>query len=167
MASPQKPVFSLAVINPKWVRAYVAEADLGKLRMGMPASIAIDSFPGQRFKGWVGFVSPVAEFTPKNVETEELRTSLVYEVQGFRQGSDRRSSSRIARHCVSSNQRCTADSSAKRQSLRDRESSAMSGRDVISTALIGSRIHKTFHRDNGEDVIALDDVSFEVRARWR
>ena len=83
MASPQKPVFSLAVINPKWVRAYVAEADLGKLRMGMPASIAIDSFPDQRFRGWVGFVSPVAEFTPKNVETEELRTSLVYEVRVF------------------------------------------------------------------------------------
>jgi HlyD family secretion protein len=83
MASPQKPVFSLAVIDPKWIRAYVAEADLGKLRMGMPASIAIDSFPDQRFHGWVGFVSPVAEFTPKNVETEELRTSLVYEVRIF------------------------------------------------------------------------------------
>jgi HlyD family secretion protein len=83
MASPQKPVFSLAVINPKWVRAYVAEPDLGKLRMGMPASIAIDSFPDQHFRGWVGFVSPVAEFTPKNVETEELRTSLVYEVRVF------------------------------------------------------------------------------------
>jgi HlyD family secretion protein len=83
MASPQRPVFSLAVIDPKWVRAYVAEADLGKLRMGMPASIVIDSFPGQHFKGWVGFVSPVAEFTPKNVETEELRTSLVYEVRVF------------------------------------------------------------------------------------
>lgn len=83
MASPQKPVFSLAVIDPKWVRAYVAEADLGKLRMGMPASIVIDSFPDQRFEGWVGFVSPVAEFTPKNVETEELRTSLVYEVRVF------------------------------------------------------------------------------------
>jgi HlyD family secretion protein len=83
MASPQRPVFSLAVIDPKWVRAYVAEADLGKLRMGMPASIVIDSFPDQRFKGWVGFVSPVAEFTPKNVETEELRTSLVYEVRVF------------------------------------------------------------------------------------
>jgi HlyD family secretion protein len=83
IASPQRPVFSLAVIDPKWVRAYVAEADLGKLRMGMPASVVIDSFPDQRFKGWVGFVSPVAEFTPKNVETEELRTSLVYEVRVF------------------------------------------------------------------------------------
>jgi HlyD family secretion protein len=83
MASPQKPVFSLAVTDPKWVRAYVAEPDLGKLHPGMTASIAIDSFPDRRFNGWVGFVSPVAEFTPKTVETEELRTSLVYEVRVF------------------------------------------------------------------------------------
>jgi HlyD family secretion protein len=83
MASPQKPVFSLAVTNPKWVRAYVTEPDLGKLQTGMTALIAIDRFPDRRFEGWVGFVSPVAEFTPKTVETAELRTSLVYEVRVF------------------------------------------------------------------------------------
>src|SRR5271155_2615242 len=83
MASPQKPVFSLAVTNPKWVRTYVTELDLGKLRTGMTASIVVDSFPDRRFAGWVGFVSPVSEFTPKTVETAELRTSLVYEVRVF------------------------------------------------------------------------------------
>jgi HlyD family secretion protein len=83
MASPQKPVFSLAVTDPKWVRAYVAESDLGKLHPGANAVIVVDSFPDRRFKGWVGFISPVAEFTPKTVETEELRTSLVYEVRVF------------------------------------------------------------------------------------
>jgi HlyD family secretion protein len=83
MASPQKPVFSLAITDPKWVRAYVTEPDLGKLHTGMTASIAIDSFPDRRFEGWVGFVSPVAEFTPKTVETADLRTSLVYEVRVF------------------------------------------------------------------------------------
>jgi HlyD family secretion protein len=83
MASPQKPVFSLAVIDPKWVRAYVAEPDLGKLAAGMAASVAVDSFPDQRFEGWVGFISPVAEFTPRTVQTTELRTSLVYEVRVF------------------------------------------------------------------------------------
>jgi len=83
MASPQKPVFSLAVTDPKWVRAYVAEPDVGKLRTGMAASVALDSFPHRRFNGWVGFISPVAEFTPKTVETTELRTSLVYEVRIF------------------------------------------------------------------------------------
>ena len=82
MASPQKPVLSLAIVDPKWVRAYVPEPDLGKLQSGMTASIALDGF-AHRFKGWVGFISPVAEFTPKSVQTEELRTSLVYEVRVF------------------------------------------------------------------------------------
>jgi HlyD family secretion protein len=81
MASPQKPVFLLAITDPKWVRAYVSESDLSQARPGMAAFIAVDSFPNRRFDGWVGFVSPVAEFTPKTVQTDELRTSLVYEVR--------------------------------------------------------------------------------------
>jgi HlyD family secretion protein len=83
MASPQKPVFTLAITDPKWVRAYVSEPDLGKVHPGMAASVVVDSFPNRRFDGWVGFISPVAEFTPKSVQTEELRTSLVYEVRVF------------------------------------------------------------------------------------
>jgi HlyD family secretion protein len=83
MASPQNPVFSLAIIDPKWVRAYVSEPDLGKIRPGMTATIVVDSFPKRGFEGWIGFISPVAEFTPKAVQTEELRTSLVYEVRVF------------------------------------------------------------------------------------
>jgi HlyD family secretion protein len=83
MASPQRPVFSLAITDPKWVRAYVPEPNLGKLQEGMTAAVAVDSFPERRFEGWVGFISPVAEFTPKAVQTEELRTSLVYEVRVF------------------------------------------------------------------------------------
>jgi HlyD family secretion protein len=83
MASPQKPVFSLAITDPKWVRAYLSEPDLGKVRQGMAAAIVVDSFPQRRFEGWLGFISPVAEFTPKTVQTEELRTSLVYEVRVF------------------------------------------------------------------------------------
>ena len=83
MASPQKPVFTIAITDPKWVRAYVSEADLGKVHSGMAASVRVDSFSDRRFDGWVGFVSPVAEFTPKTVQTEELRPSLVYEVRVF------------------------------------------------------------------------------------
>jgi HlyD family secretion protein len=83
MASPQRPVFSLAIVDPKWVRTYVSEADLGKARSGMRATVTVDSFPGRQFEGWIGFVSPVAEFTPKAVETEDLRTSLLYEVRVF------------------------------------------------------------------------------------
>jgi HlyD family secretion protein len=83
MATPQKPVFSLAITDPKWVRVYVSDPDLGKVGPGMAASVTVDSFQDQRFDGWVGFVSPVAEFKPKTVQTEELRTSLVYEVRVF------------------------------------------------------------------------------------
>jgi HlyD family secretion protein len=83
MASPQRPVFSLAITDPKWVRAYVSEPDLGRVRPGTAASVVVDSFPERRFDGWVGFIAPVAEFTPKTVQTEELRTSLVYEVRVF------------------------------------------------------------------------------------
>jgi HlyD family secretion protein len=83
MASPQKTVLALALTDPKWVRVYVSEPDLGKIRPGMAASVTVDSFPKRRFEGWIGFISPVAEFTPKSVQTEELRTSLVYEVRVF------------------------------------------------------------------------------------
>jgi len=83
MASPQKPVLSIALTDPKWVRAYVNEVDLGKIRSGMTAVISSDSFKGREYQGWVGYISPTAEFTPKSVETTELRTSLVYEVRVF------------------------------------------------------------------------------------
>lgn len=81
IASPQQPIFSLAVLSPKWVRAYIAEPDLAKVRPGMAADVTVDGMPGKRFPGRIGFISPVAEFTPKAVQTEELRTSLVYEVR--------------------------------------------------------------------------------------
>jgi HlyD family secretion protein len=83
MASPSRPVLTLALTEPLWVRAYVSETDLGKLRLGAPAQITTDSYPGKRYRGWVGFISPTAEFTPKSVETQELRTSLVYQVRVF------------------------------------------------------------------------------------
>ncbi|KQV91080.1 hypothetical protein ASD15_03250 [Massilia sp. Root351] len=81
MASPQRPVYTLAITDPKWVRAYVRETELGLVKPGMAASIAIDSLPGQAIAGKVGYISSVAEFTPKTVQTEDLRTSLVYEVR--------------------------------------------------------------------------------------
>ncbi|GES41864.1 HlyD family secretion protein [Rhizobium sp. ERR 922] len=83
MASPTRAAFSLATISPKWVRAYVSETQLGMLRPGMKANVSVDSLPGRAIPGWIGFISSVAEFTPKSVQTEELRTSLVYEVRVF------------------------------------------------------------------------------------
>ena len=81
MATPQRPVFALALTQPKWVRVYVSEPDLGRVKPGMAASVVTDSRPGQSIAGKVGYISSVAEFTPKSVQTEELRTSLVYEVR--------------------------------------------------------------------------------------
>lgn len=81
MASPQRPVYTLAVTNPKWVRAYVSEPDLGRIRSGMAATLVTDSHPDQPLQGRIGYISSVAEFTPKTVQTEDLRSSLVYEVR--------------------------------------------------------------------------------------
>ncbi len=81
MASPQKPVFNLSITQTKWVRAYLSEEQLGKVKPGTEVAVRNDSFPDVDFKGTVGFISSEAEFTPKNVETPELRTALVYEVR--------------------------------------------------------------------------------------
>ncbi|MFT5701832.1 MAG: HlyD family secretion protein [Desulforhopalus sp.] len=83
IAGPQRPVLIMALTDPKWVRAYVTEPDLGRIRLGLKARVFSDSFPGQPLDGWIGFISPVAEFTPRAVQTEDLRTKLVYEVRVF------------------------------------------------------------------------------------
>lgn len=83
IASPQQPVYTLALTDPLWVRAYVPGPALGKLRPGMRAVVTTDSYPDARYRGWIGFISPTAEFTPKAVETTEVRTSLVYQVRVF------------------------------------------------------------------------------------
>ncbi len=83
MITPQAPVFTVALDNPVWARIYVPEPDLGKIFPGMRAEIYTDSYPGRVFPGWIGYISPTAEFTPKNVETPQLRTRLVYEVRVY------------------------------------------------------------------------------------
>lgn len=83
MASPQHPVYTLALTDPIWVRAYVRESDIGKLKSGMRAEVNTDSYPGKHYSGWIGYISPTAEFTPKSVETTEVRSSLVYQVRIF------------------------------------------------------------------------------------
>ncbi len=81
MATPQRPVFTLALTQPKWVRVYVSETQLALVKPGMTATVTTDTHPDQPVQGKVGYIASVAEFTPKNVQTEELRTSLVYEVR--------------------------------------------------------------------------------------
>ncbi len=87
-------VLTLSLDTPTWVRAYVEEPDLGFIYPGMVAQVFTDSRLQQPYPGYVGYVSPEAEFTPKTVQTEELRTRLVYQVRiiadsqdhGLRQG---------------------------------------------------------------------------------
>lgn len=89
-----QPVYSIAVSRPVWVRTYIPETRLGDLYPGMRAKVYTDTKQNPVYEGQVGYISPIAEFTPKNVETPDLRTSLVYQVRvvidqpdaGLRQG---------------------------------------------------------------------------------
>lgn len=81
--TPQTPVLTLALTSPVWVRTYLPESYLGQIKPGAEAQITTDSYPDKVYQGWVGSISPTAEFTPKNVETPELRTRLVYQVRVF------------------------------------------------------------------------------------
>ena len=91
---PGTTVLTVSLEKPVWVRAYINEPDLGRIHPGMKVQVYTDSQPGKPYTGQIGYVSPRAEFTPKNVETSELRTSLVYRLrvvvdnpdQGLRQG---------------------------------------------------------------------------------
>ena len=82
------PVYTIALSDPVWVRTYVSEPDLGRVAPGMKAQITTDSAPDKAYEGWVGFISPVAEFTPKTVETREVRTSLVYRLRVYVRNPD-------------------------------------------------------------------------------
>ena len=88
MASPSRPVFKLSLPGKKWVRAYVPETELGRVYEGQQARVYIDSLPGKAIGGQVGYISGTAEFTPKHVQTEELRTALVYEVRVYVDDAD-------------------------------------------------------------------------------
>lgn len=74
-------VLTLSLFNPVWIRAYISEIDLGKIKPGMQALVYTDTEPQNPFTGKIGFISPTAEFTPKNIETKELRTDLVYRLR--------------------------------------------------------------------------------------
>ncbi len=80
IASSARPVVSIAIVDPKWVRAYLSETDLARVKAGQSASVSVDGV-AKPLTGTVGFISPVAEFTPRAIQTQELRTSLVYEVR--------------------------------------------------------------------------------------
>jgi len=81
MVQAGTPAFSLSLTSPVWVRAYVDEPQIGLFNTGTKVTLYTDSRPKQPYRGTVGFVSPTAEFTPKSVETADLRTALVYRIR--------------------------------------------------------------------------------------
>lgn len=78
---PGTPVVTLADIDHLWVRVYVPETDLGKVHWGQAVEVHTDSYPGKTYAGQVSFISSEAEFTPKSVQTEKERVTLVYRVK--------------------------------------------------------------------------------------
>lgn len=81
IVSSGKPVLRIAELGRPWVRAYLNETDLPRVRLGQPAEVRVDGLPGRVLVGRLAFISPDAEFTPKTVETRALRVDLVYRVK--------------------------------------------------------------------------------------
>jgi HlyD family secretion protein len=78
---PGTPVVTLADLDHIWLRAYIAETDLGRIRWSQEATITTDTYPGRQYRGRVSFISSSAEFTPKSVQTYKERVTLVYRIK--------------------------------------------------------------------------------------
>ncbi len=89
VVNPSNPVYTLSVSSPVWIRAFVDEPNLGRVNYGMSAEVFTDIINGKSYSGKIGFISPVAEFTPKTVQTTELRTDLVYRLRIYVDNPDR------------------------------------------------------------------------------
>jgi HlyD family secretion protein len=74
-------VITLGDLSKPWVRGYVGERDLGRVKLGMTATVTTDSFPGKQYSGRITFISSEAEFTPKQIQTQEERQKLVYRIK--------------------------------------------------------------------------------------
>ena len=81
LAGPGVAIFTLDDLDHVWLRAYVNETDLGKIRLGEAVDVTTDTYPGKTYAGRISFISPDAEFTPKTVETNAERVTLVYRVR--------------------------------------------------------------------------------------
>ena len=79
--APGTSVVTVGDIDHPWLRAYIREQDLGRVKLGSKAKVTTDSFPGKVYDGRVSFISSEAEFTPKQIQTTEERVKLVYRVK--------------------------------------------------------------------------------------
>lgn len=75
------PVVTLGRLDPVWLRAYIAETDLGRVKLGQPVRVTTDTYPDRGYRGTVTFIAQDAEFTPKNVQTDKERVKLVYRIK--------------------------------------------------------------------------------------
>ncbi|MBI3456325.1 MAG: efflux RND transporter periplasmic adaptor subunit, partial [Candidatus Rokubacteria bacterium] len=80
-AIPGTPVLTLVDPGTLWLRGYVSEVELGRVRVGQPARITVDAFPAEAFEGRVTEIASEAEFTPRNVQTQKERVNLVFRVK--------------------------------------------------------------------------------------
>lgn len=79
--APGTPVVTVGDLENVWLRAYVQETDLGRVKVGQRVRVTTDTYPGKVYEGRVSFVASKAEFTPKNVQTQQERVKLVYRVK--------------------------------------------------------------------------------------
>lgn len=79
--APGTSVVTLANLSQVWLRAYVEETDLGRVKTGQKVVVTTDSYPEKRYEGRVSFIASQAEFTPKNVQTRKERAKLVYRIK--------------------------------------------------------------------------------------
>jgi membrane fusion protein YbhG len=79
--SPGTPVVTIGDLENAWLRAYIDETDLGRIKLGQEAQVTIDTYPGKTYDGRISFISEKAEFTPKTVQTEKERVKLVYRIK--------------------------------------------------------------------------------------
>lgn len=78
---PGTPIVTLADLNDIWLRAYIDETDLGRVKVGQEVQVRTDSYPDRTYPGRISFIASEAEFTPKQVQTQEQRVKLVYRVK--------------------------------------------------------------------------------------
>lgn len=81
VVSPGTPIVTLADLDNIWLRVYLPETDLGKVHWEQTVNIKTDTYPGRNYRGRVSVIASDAEFTPKSVQTEKERVTLVYRVK--------------------------------------------------------------------------------------
>ncbi len=158
MTTSNKSVYTIALIHPKWVRVYASEMDLGHINMGAAAQVIRDSQPNQPITGKIGYISSVAEFTPKTVQTEDIRTTLVYEVRIYVDDpNDQLKMGQPVTVNIAKSSRPTATEQSLRQG-----SMSMS----VESIVIATDLNKTFKAEQKglDDVQALQGINMQIKA---